>query len=366
MHVLELVRGLRNSVELHVAVGDEEFLAGEIRLLGVPVTIVAGLQRDVAAGADLRAIRALRTIIRTFSPHLVHTHSSKAGLVGRAAAWSLGVPSIHTAHAWSFSDGIPWRRKGWTIPVEAAVGRITDRFIVVSRADREVGMRFGVARDAQVRIVHNGVADGDARGNPGLPGPITVLMVARMAEPKDHRLLLHALAAASPTIRLRLVGGGPDQPEIEALTRQLGLSDRVEFLGVRRDVDALMAGVHVAALISKQEGFPLVVLEAMRAGLPVVASDVGGIREAVEPDVTGYLVPRGDETALTAALNTLSGDPALRSRLGAAGRRAYENRFTSAQMCLNTAEVYAELAGERGLPLPLRLVKSDGDHVQAP
>lgn len=366
MHVLELVRGLRGRVDLHLAIGDDEFLADEVRLLGVPVTIVGGLQRDVAAGADLRAIRAIRALSQQFRPHLIHTHSSKAGLIGRLAARSLGIASIHTAHAWSFSDGIPWRRKAWTIPVEAAVARITSRFIVVSDADREVATRFRVARANQVRVVHNGVPDAKIRGKPAANGPITVVMVARMATPKDHDLLVRALAAADPTIQLRLVGGGPDQPAVEALVKQLGLTERVEFLGVRRDVEQLVAGAHVAALISKQEGFPLVILEAMRAGLPVVASDVGGIREAVEAGVTGYLIPRGDVVALTTALNELAATPTLREGLGAAGRRRYEKQFTSAQMCLNTAEVYAELARERGLPLPLPFGKADQGTVQSP
>lgn len=352
MHVRDVVTGLRERVEFHVAVGDDEFLAGALRTDGISVHVLPALQRDVAVTSDLHALRALRTVITSVSPHLVHTHSSKAGLLGRLAARIQGVPALHTAHAWSFSDGIAWRRKAFTIPTEALASRWTRRFIVVSAADREVGMRYRVARDAQVRIVHNGVPDVPERAIPDAPGVPVVTMVARMAAPKDHLLLLRAVATIPAPFRVRLVGDGPDRPAIEAEIRALGLIDRVELLGVRTDVAEILATSHVSALISRQEGFPLATLEGMRAGLPVVASDVGGVREAVRNGETGFLVPRGDGTALHQALRRLIEDPALRARLGRAGRAAYEAQFTVDRMLAGTLAVYREIAAECGLPVP--------------
>jgi glycosyltransferase involved in cell wall biosynthesis len=344
VHVLELLKGLADRVDFHLAIGDNEFLALEARALGVPVTVVPGLQREVSSGSDIRAFRALRALVRRLRPALVHTHSTKAGLLGRLAAWSLGVPRVHTAHAWSFSDGIPWSRKGWAIPVEAAVGRVTTQFIVVSEADRAIGLRYRVARPAQVRVVHNGVADCPPILPVSHPGPPVLTMVARMATPKDHALLLRALVGINQDFRLRLVGDGPDRTAIERLVGELGLGERVEFLGVRNDVDALFRASDIALLVSRQEGFPLVVLEAMRAGLPVIASDVGGIREAVLHGNTGLLVPRGDEGRLRQDVARLLANCAERKRMGLAGRALYESRFTAVQMCAATVSVYLEVA----------------------
>lgn len=350
VHVLDLVRGLRGRIDYEVAVGDGEFLAGEIAALGVPAHVVPALQRAVSPATDLRALRDIRALIARVKPNIVHTHSAKAGLLGRCAARLEGVPAIHTAHAWPFSDGLPWRRKAMAIPLEALAGRWTRRLIVVSEADRAIALRYRVARDARIRIIHNGVVDDAARARPGDGTPI-VTMVARMAEPKDPLLLLRALAGIDAPFSVRLVGDGPDRPGIEAAIRALGLSGRVELLGVRRDVADLLASSHIGALISRQEGFPLAILEAMRAGLPVVASDVGGIREAVRDGTTGLLVPRGDEAGLRSALSRLIRSAELRCSLGSAGRLSFEARFTVEHMLSRTAAVYREVATtERARP----------------
>lgn len=343
VHVRDLVRGLQHAVDFTVAVGDEEWLTGELRALGVEVHVVSAMQRDVSLGNDLRGLRAIRALIRTVQPALVHTHSSKAGLLGRVAARSLRVPTLHTAHAWSFSEGQPLSRVVAAVPPEWVAGRLTCRFIVVSEADREVGTRYRVAKPAQVRVVHNGVADTPLRAQPGSSGPVLLTMVARMAAPKDHALLLEALRELPGDWRLRLVGDGPDRPAVEGLIAQYGLSARVELLGVRSNVAELLAESHVGLLISKQEGFPLVVLEAMRAGLPVVASDVGGVREAVKPGENGYLVPRSDAGALRHALADLVASADLRRRMGAAARETYTSRFGLPQMLSATLAVYREL-----------------------
>lgn len=352
VHVVDLVRGLRGHVEFHVAVGEDGFVGEELGLLGIPVHVVPELQRSISPFADLLGFRCIRKLITAVRPHLLHTHSAKAGVLGRLAGRAERVAAIHTAHAWPFSDGLPFRAKALAIPMEAIVGRWTRRLIVVSEADREVGMRYHVARAPQVRIVHNGVCDDAARAKPDAGGAPVVTMVARLAAPKDHHLLLRALAGVDAPFRLRLVGDGPDRSLLEASARDLHLADRVDFVGVSRDVPNLLASSHVCALISRQEGFPLAILEAMRAGLPVVASNVGGIKEAVVHGTTGILVPRGDESELRVALGRLIGDPALRRALGDAGRRSYESHFTADHMLAGTLAVYRELAVIERWPVP--------------
>ncbi len=350
VHVRDLVLGLRARVHYEVAVGDDEFLTQELRAAGVCVHVLRDLQRDLSPSKDLAALRALFDLIGALRPHLVHTHSSKAGQLGRLAAAARGVATIHTAHSWSFSDGIRLRRKALAIPVEAAMARLTHRFIVVSEADREVALRYRVAREEQVRVVHNGVLDTGFRARPGSSTNPIVAMVARMADPKQHTLLLRAIATIRAPWRVRFIGDGPDRRSVERTAGELGIADRVDLLGVRSDVAALLAESHVGALISRQEGFPLAVLEAMRAGLPVIASDVGGVAEAVGHEATGLLVPRDDEGALRVALGRMLEDPALRVRFGRAGRTAYEDRFSIQQMLAGTAAVYSELARKEGLP----------------
>lgn len=352
VHVRDVILGLLPEVDFHLATGEEEFLTRELRAAGVPVTVLPSLQRAVSPRQDARALRELRALVREVQPHLVHTHSSKAGLLGRLAARLEGRPVIHTAHSWAFSDGVGWKRKAFAVPLEAAAARITQRFIVVSEEDGAVGRRHGVARAGQLRVVHNGVVDGAPLADPAGSGVPVVIMVARMAPPKDQALLLEALACVEAPWELWLVGDGPEQATHEARVAELGLGDRVRFLGLRHDVPELLAQAQVFVLASRQEGFPLSVLEAMRAGLPVVASDVGGTREAVEHGESGFLVPRADRAGLARALSELLSDPALRVRAGAAGRAAYEARFTARRMVAGTREVYVELAREHGLPAP--------------
>lgn len=343
VHVRDLLDGLRAEVEPVLVVGDEGFLVDEARRLGVETHLLPSMVREISPRLDRVAAARLAALIDQRKPDLVHTHSSKAGLLGRLAARRQGVPAIHTAHSWAFSDGVSRRRKAFAIPTEALAARWTSRFIVVSQADREVGLRYGVARAEQVRVVHNGVRDTTLRADPSRTVRPRITMVARMAEPKDHMLLLEALSQVAAPFRLRLVGDGPLRPRIEARIAALGLGEHVELTGARLDVAELLADSEIAALISVQEGFPLVVLEGMRAGLPVIASDVGGIREAVRPGRNGFLVPRGDVAALRARLDELLRDPALRERMGRQSRQDYEAQFSVEGMIEATLQVYGEL-----------------------
>ena len=165
-------------------------------------------------------------------------------------------------------------------------------------------------------------------------------MVARCAEQKDHTLLLRAFARMTQPAKLIFVGGGPKLATLQLEANDLNVANRVEFLGDRFDIAEILSNSHVFALASKWEGFPLSILEAMRAGLPVIASNVGGISEAVTDGKTGFLVERGDVSAFRTRLNSLLDDATLRRRMGAAGRDRYENAFTLDHMLRKTLAVY--------------------------
>jgi glycosyltransferase involved in cell wall biosynthesis len=176
-------------------------------------------------------------------------------------------------------------------------------------------------------------------------------MVARFEPQKDHETLLQALAGLADRLwELDLIGDGPLRSQMEDLTASLRLSTKVRFLGHRTDVDRCLAEAQISVLATNWEGFPLTILEAMRAGLPVVASSVGGVGEAVRDEHSGYLVPRGDAIQLRDRIVRLLSSPGLRATMGAHGRMVWEQNFTHALMVERTLGIYRQvLENSRGL-----------------
>lgn len=340
LHVLELLRYFRDHYEVHLAVGQEGFLTREARNLGIPTHLLPDLIQPVHPIRDLRAVAQAVRLLRAIRPQLVHTHSSKAGQVGRIAARLVGIPSIFTAHGWAFAEGTSWKRKAIAIPGEWLAARWTSAFITVSESDQVLAERYRIACKSKVFTIHNGIPDVPQRARPDAADEPIITMVARFEEPKDHITLLRALSGIHTRFRVCLVGDGPTRPRVEHMARTLGLLDRIEFVGTSTCIADILSRSHIFTLISNWEGLPLAILEAMRAGLPVVASDVGGVREILVDGETGYLVPRGDIGAVRDRLSRLLQHPELRRRMGAAGRLRYETYFTIDKMLKKTHQVY--------------------------
>jgi glycosyltransferase involved in cell wall biosynthesis len=199
-------------------------------------------------------------------------------------------------------------------------------------------------------VIHNAVDVASFRTTNGAAGPARIVGVGRFAYPKDFSTLLAALELVGAGYRAALVGDGPGLGEVVTALRARGLSDRVELLGARGDVSDVLARSDVFVLSSRSEGFPVSILEAMAAGLPVVATDVGGVAEAVVDGETGILVPAGDPEALAAALRRLVADPALRRRLGAAGRTRAFRRFDVAHFRAEHLKLYRRELERAHLP----------------
>jgi glycosyltransferase involved in cell wall biosynthesis len=193
-------------------------------------------------------------------------------------------------------------------------------------------------------------------------------MVARFDVQKDHATLLRALSLLQQyPWTLDLVGNGPLMEQMQSLAAALGIGERVRFLGQRLDVDEILAQAQVSLLTTNWEGFPRSILEAMRAGLPVVASSVGGSGEAIQDGETGYLVPRGNIDFLRDRLAPLLTGPALRVRLGAQGRRRYEEHFTLGHLVNKTLAVYRNILGDNGAGARLHSERDPSlDHVRSP
>jgi len=329
--------------EVLVAAGTQGPLWTMLEERGVPVIQCRRLQRALHPMHDVRAVRDLGRIIRSFRPDLVSAHSSKAGIIARLASRITGVPCVFTAHGWAFADGV--REPGRTVwrLIERAAERLATRIICVSNFDYDLAVRAGFDPGRLV-VIHNGVAS-ESGHQPARParGPVRIVMVARFSHQKDHRSLLQAIATI-PDCELDLVGDGPLQAKTEAYAEALGVRERVHFHGYTADVSGILARAGIFALISHHEGFPLTTLEAMRAGLPVVVSDVGGAGEAVIDRVTGYLVPRGDVAAIRTRLRVLVAQPSLRREMGESARASFARSFTFDRMYEATLAVYREAA----------------------
>jgi glycosyltransferase involved in cell wall biosynthesis len=348
-YVAALARHLRARYDVTVGCAPGGPLIGTLHADRLSVVEIPTLTRTPSLVADIRTLVWLVGFMRRERFSIVHCHSTKAGLIGRLAARIAGVPGIvFTAHGWPFTSG--WSaavRIAITI-AERTIARLTTVIVCVADHVRAEGLRLRIGRPAQLHVVHNGVDPSPwisaSRPAPRLAsGGSRVVMVGRLQAPKDPFTLIRAWAQVPEPHRLALVGDGPLQPSVAALIDELGLAERVTLLGARADVPAILAEADLFVLCTTREGLPLAVIEAMMSGLPVVASDVGAVAEAVRDGETGLLVPAGDAAALASALRTLLDDPARRYAYGEAGRRRALKHFTEARMVGDIDRIYSRI-----------------------
>ena len=358
VHVRDLTIAARDlGHEPSVIAGGSGPFTETLRAQGIPTYSLPHLVAPIQPWNDWRALGEIHSALRKVQPDLLSTHSSKAGVLGRLAGRSIGIPVIFTAHGWAFTPGVPRLRAAVYQRIERMAGGLASRIITVSDFDRKLALAGGIATEKQIVTVHNGMPDipAERRADPGR-SPVRLVMVARFEGQKDHRTLLHALGGLRQhRWELDLIGDGPLKPEIAALADSLGLGDRVRFLGQVLDVEARLAEAQAFLLISNWEGFPRSILEAMRAGLPVVASAVGGIEESVHDGECGFVVQRGDTAGLRSRIEQLLLDAELRQRMGANGRSRYERDFTLARTVEETLAVYRSVLEDWKHPEAQRL-----------
>ena len=346
-HVADVIEALSADHEMVLAVGDEGPLTERVRALGHRVEVVPELGRAIHPAQDRRAVAALGQVIDDVGPDLLHAHSSKAGLVARMAGRRRRVPVVFTAHGWVFAPQVPTATRAPVWLAEAVAGRLGHRIICLSEHDRDLARRQLRLPASALTVIPHGIDLDAPLADPGRQ-PATILMAARLQAQKDHDTLLTAIERLDRTdIRLRLAGDGPRRSELEDRVERLGLSDRVEFLGDRADVPGLLAEAQLFALVSHYEGLPISILEAMRAGLPVVASNVGGVADQVVDGATGRLVEQGDVAGLTRVLADLLDDPDVRARMGRAGRARVETHFPRSLMVDRLRRLYDEVVDGR-------------------
>jgi glycosyltransferase involved in cell wall biosynthesis len=347
VHVLDLIKGLHRDCETELATGEEGFLVDEARALGVRCHVVPSLVQPMRPSLDLRALFSITRLISERKPHLVHAHTSKAGVIGRCASFLSRTPSVFTAHTWCFAEGTArtWKLVG--VPLERISARLGDAIITVSEYNRNLALRQKVARSEVITTIHNGIPELLPTPGENKLDPPVIVMIARMAPQKGHQLMLRALPKLTHPFRLLFVGGGPMESHLKKLCAELNQTSKVEFLGNRSDVSSILKRASIFALISNYESFPISILEAMRAKLPVVASDVGGVREAVVTGVNGFLVKKGDVDEVATALDSLLASEQLRTQMGERSREMFTRHFTAEIMLSKTLNVYRQVLSSR-------------------
>jgi glycosyltransferase involved in cell wall biosynthesis len=298
--------------------------------LEVPFFPLTQVRRSLSPVHDPLGIVELVRLFRRLRPDVVHLNSSKAGVLGRIAAVTARVPvRIFTAHGWAFKAAAGVGSRLYLL-ADRAVEPLTSMVICVSENERRAGLAAGVCTEERSIVIRNAVDVGGAppreRGSEPL---VQIVSVGRLAAPKDFPTLVTAVARLPEgRAHLRIFGDGPLRGELEEQTRALGVDGAVEFAGEVPDARPHLENADVFVLSSLSEGMPVSILEAMAAGLPVVASAVPGLEEVVVEGETGFLTPPGDAAALATALGRLVDDPALRNAFGAAGRARAEAHFS--------------------------------------
>lgn len=313
---------------------------------------------EFSSRLDLLSGARLMRFMRRENVALLHCHLFTATLVGAGIARMAGVGAVietcHGPEVWRMGKGL--RGSFW---VDRQVGRLVDTYIAVSHAAaRHLSENKRVPQN-KIRVIHNGrdldrFAATDkgrrraTRAELGLGDEPTLLTVARLDEQKGHRHLLDAIAivaARRPNLILLLAGEGPLEGVLRAQCASLGISQRVRFLGYRRDVPELFEAADIVVLPSLYEGLPLVAIEALGAGRPLVATEVDGTPEVVIEGKTGLLVPPANAAALAAAIERLLENQELASRLASDGREFVQRNFAVQRQIQQTAALYSELTG---------------------
>lgn len=341
--------------------GSEGSLIEHAQARGLALTIEPTLVREVHPVKDFLALLRLVRFMRQGQYTIVHTHSSKAGILGRWAAKWAGVPVIvHTVHGWGHHERQHPLVRNIYIYLEKLTLPITDKLIVVSKLNIEKGLADGIGMPDDYIVIRSGI-ELDRFGHPQVPCaetraawgiPMdaqvvgTVTRLSAQKAPLDFIRAAAVIAQTHPKTWFVMVGDGPLRAEVEALATELGITDRLVLTGLRRDVPELMAAFDIFVLSSLWEGLPRVLPQAMASGLPIVATACDGSAEAVEEGINGFLVPPGEPIALAERVCQLLGDTILAAQMGATGLERVAE-FSDQQMVSQIAELYQDLLAQK-------------------
>ncbi|MGL4943753.1 MAG: glycosyltransferase family 4 protein [Thermoguttaceae bacterium] len=324
----------------------------------VPYCVVPSLCREIRPLTDLRCYFALRKLLREFRPDVVHTHSAKAGILGRIAASSLGVKNVvHTVHGAPFWSDQSWFGRQFNIACEKYAARHCHKLISVADAMTDQMIAAGIAPREKFVTVRSGMEVETFLNCEHLRNAtrqrfrfdetmIVVGKVARLFPLKGHNDLLLAardVIAQNDRVRFLLIGDGILTPSLKQMATELGIADRVVFAGLvsPSEIPAMMSAVDIVVHTSLREGLARVLPQALLAGRPAISYDIDGAREVIVNDETGYLVNRGNISELVRRILQLANDAPLRNRLAATGRDRCRTDFDHREMTKQLREIYA-------------------------
>jgi glycosyltransferase involved in cell wall biosynthesis len=376
LHVAYLTHGLaERGYDTTLAAGSlahgessMSFVADE---LGVSVRPISQLHREVSPLYDPISVARVVRLIKEVRPHILHTHTAKAGAIGRMAARVAGDARppivVHTFHGHVLRGYFGAATTTVFRDLERTLARQTTRLIAVSPEVRDDLVQLGVAPAEKFSVIRLGIdlderITADRNGSNelrrlfGVPDDSFVVgWIGRMTGIKRVPDLLHAfrsLRDRGVAATLCLVGDGPDREAVEQVAHDLGIARHTLFVGYQRDVAPYYRLFDSLALTSANEGTPVVAIESLAAERPVVATRVGGVPDVVADGVDSYLVDVGRTDQVADALERLARDPALRARMGAAGHERVIPRYRVERLVEDVDELYRELLSERGLPTP--------------
>jgi len=358
---LDRARFVTTLVTGVVSRGEGDF-SGLAHARGVNPVVVPELGRAIHPARDLTALIKLVRLFRALRPDIVHTHTAKAGTLGRLAARLARVPvKIHTFHGHVLEGYFSRPVTRAFLEIERRLARTTDRLVTVSPRLKAQLLAMGIGRPEQVEVVPLGLdlerfrrarpASPTLRPSLGLADGASVLgIVGRLVRIKDHATLFQALARLHTEgrgVHLTVVGDGEERARLEGLASSLGLGRRIHFLGWRVDLETILKELDVVICASRNEGTPVALIEAMAAGIPVLSTDVGGVADLVTHGLTGWLVSPGDPDAMASGIRHLLDDGPLRGRLAAAGQAVALDRHDVARLISRVEVLYADLLAKK-------------------
>lgn len=349
VHVRDISkRLLADGHRISIIYGAEKNLADELYINGIDFIPIKHLVRNLSLVKDLLAFVEIRKTLKEVNPDIVAIHSSKAGIIGRIACWTLCIPFVFTAHGWAFTEGVEKNKQFLYRWIEKWIGKITKQVITVCDYDRILALQHHVLPAAKLKTIHNGVIDQSNLQNQLRSNEVVrILMVARFDIPKKHLELLEALNLIKDlNWHMVFAGDGRLKEQATQYVQQHHLEHKVTFLGNYSNVSDLLMDADIFVLTSSWEGLPLSILEAMSHGLPIIASSVGGVKEAVKNTENGFIIHHN----LSKLLGTLIENPSLRKSMGKKSREIYESSFTFERMYSQTLLMYKNLItlGEKG------------------
>ncbi len=362
LHVVHLTAGLRpRGYETLLVVGREGPREGNLlewaRSRGVECLLMDGLGREIRPFADLRACLRLYALMRRFRPQVVHTHTAKAGMLGRLAALAARVPvRVHTFHGHVLTGYFSPHVSALFRHIEAWLARRTHALVAVSASVQQDLVKLGVATDSKIRVIPLGLEletlagalpRGTLRAEAQVPADAVLIgCVGRLAPIKDLRTFIDAAArvrAVFPTVRFALVGDGEERSLLEACVARAKLSDCLFFHGWKDDMTAVYGDLDIVVNSSLNEGTPVALIEALAAGRAIVATAVGGTPDLLNRGAHGLLVPPGDAAALAAAMLETLREPEVAARRARVGQAYVLSRHTRERLCADLDALYREL-----------------------